>query len=332
MSLVYLSPKDLNIQNHIAVLPCGALEEEKKVKWTEEQLKYYLTYVVNGNSIDTMFKGLIFNPIVGRKGHYIHSLYNGFGKLATIEDWEHVLSLLFNEDENIIAAAKTTTAPIDIWVCLPYPSPRQTSFGIVNGSMLDFRSEDNRFEAIKWWIDAFLKKWNEYSPLLRSLTFKGFVWQREALMEEDRNLVKRANDFIRTRGLLSMWLPNFGSVGVLNSTEYGFDVCCVNPNYYGNTGHDYQWINHTSAFIKTFRLGIQINYGKGILFNDHHLIDYLNLGLPQYNNYLEDCLIIYQFHNLTMKETYENSFVDYVRLYSSIKNIYTKVSYPGIAY
>ena len=52
---------------------CGAsmwgIRRKKKVKWTEEQLKYYLTYVVNGNSIDTMFKGLIFNPIVGRKGH-----------------------------------------------------------------------------------------------------------------------------------------------------------------------------------------------------------------------------------------------------------------------
>lgn len=332
MSGLYLSPNDLSVKNHIALLPCGSLEKSRNVKWTTEELKYYLSYVINGSSLDRMFGGVIFNPIIGREGHFIHPLYTGFGNPVVKRDWQEALDNLFKAGENIPAASLVAFEPVDIWVCLPYPDQSQKSFGEVDGKMLDFRLEEDRYLALSWWIREFLAKWNNHSASLSQLSFKGFVWQREALQAEDISLLKRINSFIHSNNLLSMWLANYGSTGVLDSKDYGFDACSVNPNYYGNSGHDYQWINNTSNFIKYYKMGMQINYGKGMIFSEHHLADYLNLGLPGYNNYLEDCLIVYQFHNITMKEAYINSIVDYIRIYCGIKNIYTKVDYPGISY
>lgn len=332
MSAQYLSPKMLQVKNHLAVIPCGSLEKTRQIKWTAEELRYYVSYVIDGVSLDRMFGGLIFNPIVGREGHFIHPIFTGFGSPVEKKDWEEALNYLFHPSENIPAASQVAFEPIDIWVCIPYPDQSQTSFGRVAFKNLDFTIEDDRFTAITWWIQEFLKRWNKEKNKFPLLNFRGFVWQRETIHSDDVPLVKRVNFFIKSNKLLSMWLPNYGGVGVLDSRDYGFDACCVNPNYYGNTVQDFQWINNSSLFVRYYNLGTQINYGKGLIFGENHLVDYLNLGLPEYNNYLQESLVVYQIHNTTMREAYTSSIVDYIRLYSGIKGIFTKVDYPNISY
>lgn len=333
MTLEYLSSEKLNVKNHLAVIPCGSLMKDRETRWTEEELKYYVSYVINGQSLDRMFGGLIFNPIVGRAGRFIHPLYTAFGYPVERKDWLEAIHYLFRPGENIRAAEKVAFEPIDIWVAIPYPEQTGNYFGKVFRRPLSFRLEDDRFLAAAWWIDEFIKRWyKEKLALSPRLTFRGFVWQREGIHEVDENLVKRVNEHIKQRGYLSLWLTNYGGVGMLNAYDYGFDACCVSPNYYGNTPQDYQWINNTCLFTREYNMGIQINYGRGMLFDENHLVDYLNLGLPQYNDYLQNSLVVYQFHQTTMKEAYLNSTVDYIRLYSGIKGLYTKVDYPGIPY
>lgn len=63
----FLSNKQLHIQNHLAVLPCGDLSDKKIINWTAAQLKPYLSFILKGQSMDTMFEGLIFNTISTRK-------------------------------------------------------------------------------------------------------------------------------------------------------------------------------------------------------------------------------------------------------------------------
>jgi hypothetical protein len=331
LTLGFLSHKQLKIQNHLAMLPCGDLGDNKIMNWTTEQLEPYLSYLLQGQSIDTMFSGLIFNPISTRENRYIYPLYASFGELADKVDWQLAIDNLFNKNVNFHAVAIAKRS-IDIWVALPYPLPFQDNFGEVEGKILNFENEEDRLLALKWWINSFLMCWKKENQLHSSLTFRGFVWQREAIGEQDSSLVVKINQYIHLQHLLTMWLPNYGSNGVLNWKSFGFDVTCINSNYYGNTNHDYQWVKHAAAFAQFYHTGLQINYGKGIIYDDTHLIDYLNLGLPQYNKYMEGCLLVYQFPNQNLKEVYEKNVVDYIRLYSFIKGIYTKVSYPGMPY
>lgn len=331
MTLYYLSPKKLHIQNHLAMLPCGDLLGNKIMNWTTAQLKPYLFYLSQGKILDTMFGGLIFNPISTRENRYIYPLYAGFGELADKVDWELFIDHLFKKKVNFHAAAMAKRST-DIWVVLPYPLTFQHNFGRLNGESLDFEIPKDRFLALKWWIDEFLKKWKSVSSLYSNLKFRGFTWQRDAILEQDLSLVKSVNKYIHLHHLLSMWLPNFGSSGVVDWMDMGFDITCINSNYYGNTNHDFQWINHTASFAKYYHTGIQINYGKGLIFKDSHLLDYLNLGLPQHNQYMNNCLLLYQFHNQKLTEVLEKDKNSYARLYSFIKGKYSKIPYKGIPY
>ncbi|WP_026478014.1 DUF4855 domain-containing protein [Alkaliphilus transvaalensis] len=331
MSLKFLSPIQLNIKNHLAILPLGDLAEHKIQNWSIEDLKPYVSYILQDKSIDTMFGGLIFNPISSRPNHYIYPMYATLGELATIEDWRLAIDDLFKINYNFHAAC-LSGRKLDIWVMLPYPLTLQNDFGVVDNVNLNFNNHNDRLVALKWWINNFLEGWQKATYLHGNLTFKGFVWQRDGIFDEDSQLVIDINNFIRQKNYLSMWLPNYGSNGITDWKKFGFDITCINSNYYGNTNNDYQWINYASAFGKFYHTGMQINYGKGLIYNQNHLTDYLNLGLPQYNNYMNDCVVVYKITDQTLNEVYKQKLVDYIRIYSFIKGIYSKVAYPLIPY
>jgi len=325
----YMSAKELGVQNHICLLPCGDQAESGISKWTTRELKPYQYYLVHNKAVDTMFGGMIFHPISGRKNRFLYPMYVNFGYLAEREDWDIALKTLFLKKYNFDAAAINTKRgeKTDIWVTLPYPNPTQTNFGKINGNIINFKIELHRIEAIKWWILWFLKKWREARHLHDKLSFKGFVWPRASIDSGDETLVKRVTKFIRKEGYLSLWLQQYGSVGCLEWKNLGFDAACTHPNYYGEKGPDVTWISYSTIFAKYYHTGMQIVFGKGALFKEKHLIDYLNHGV--YLKYMDDSLLVYQFPNQTMRKILNIREYDY--LYNFIKKNYKPI-YPTAAF
>lgn len=329
----YLASDAYDVQNHMCVIPCGGLSENSVTQWSKEQLQYYASYIVDGKPIDRMFGGFIFNGIQMRDKTFIHPLYVGFGKPSRKKDWLLWIETLFAPDANLNALYEVAgNRKLDVWVSIPYPHSFQKEFGEVRDEDLDFSDLGDRVRAVRWWLDRFISRWNSESKLHDRLTFRGFVWQREAIDANDEELVRRVTGLVQRRNYLSMWLPNYGSNGVINWKDYGFNLAILNSNYYGNTSYDYTWINNTCTFAKYYNTGIQINFGKGLIYNDTHLLDYLNLGLPDRNNYMTSAMLVYQFPNQSLAEIYKDRFVDYVRLYTFIKGLYQRVDYPGIPY
>lgn len=327
----YMTASEIGVQNHIVVLPCGEDSESGVTTWTKEALLPYQSYLEYGHVVDRLFKGLIFNSVSGRENHFLNPMYADFGNLAEKKDWDMALRRLFSKDCNFDAAAFNTHhgTKTDIWVTLPYPMQTQTEFGKVKDHDLNFRVEQYRFSALKWWIKKFLKKWERSSHLHEKLSFKGFVWPRASIDSGDEDLVQKVTAYIRNNGLLSLWLQQYGSAGCIKWKEYGFDASCTHPNFYGKTWPDYTWIPNTTVFAKYYHVGMQIVFGKGVLYQDNHLQDYLNYGV--YNEYMNDSLLVYQFPNQKMQDIYINNPQDYKRLYSFIKGAYQPV-YPTAAF
>ncbi len=327
----YMTAEELGIQNHICVLPYGEESENTIKNWTAEDLKPYQSYLVNGVALDTLFNGFIFNPIMGRKGHYLYPMYADFGTLPQKKDWKIVLNRLFKMNHNFEAVANNIVAgkQTDIWVTLPYPILTQENFGSIDGKELNFKNDDDRFSAVQWWISKFLSKWAESIHLHNKLLFRGFVWPRASIAVQDENIVKRITAYIREKGYLSLWLQQYGSTGCVEWKNFGFDAACTHPNYYGNVGPDYTWIPNATVFARHYHLGMQITFGKGALFKDGHLLDYLNFGY--FNEYMKKSLLVYQFPNQTMQDIYQNNLTEYIYLYSFIKQTYSPV-YPTAAF
>lgn len=332
MSNGYLTAEELSIQNHLCVLPCGDVSEVDTINWSKEDLKYYQYYYVNDKPLDTMFKSFIFNPIRMRKDYFIHAMHTGLGKQARKNDWILAIDHLFEENVNFSALAQNTKDidTTEVWVTIPYPHPFQENFGKILGITLNFTNEYDRIKAVKWWIDSFLWRWKKATHLHQKLTFKGFVWQRSSINAGDEKIVKETNEYIHQYGYRSLWLFNYGSSGCIQWKDYKFDAACAGPNYYGNTEIDYNWINNTTTFSQHFHTGMQITYGKGPLFNDTHIYDYLNLGIR--NGYMNNSMIVFQFPNLTMKKIYHDNLVAYIQIYAFIKKTYQGYAYEGIPY
>jgi hypothetical protein len=327
----YISAEELGVQNHLCLLPYGEETENGITNWTAEDLKPYQSYLVNDVPIDSMFGGLIFNPINGRKDHFIYPMYTDFGILPEKQDWQLAIKRLFMDDYNLDAAAKNTLRgkKTDIWVTIPYPILTQTKFGFLKGKTINFKIEENRFEAMRWWIKKFLYKWEDFKHLHNKLTFRGFVWPRASIDSRDESLVKKITAYIHKKELLSLWLQQYGSVGCVEWKEFGFDAACTHPNFYGTTGPDYTWIVNSTVFAKYFHTGMQITFGKGLLYKENHLLDYLNYGV--YNEYMNKSLIVFQFPNQTIRDIYENYPTQYGYLYCFIKKAYVPI-YPTAAF
>lgn len=327
----YITAEELGVQNHICLLPCGRKSESGISKWTAHDLKPYQNYIVEDEAVDTMFSGLIFQPVTGRTRHYLHPMYSNLGLNAQRKDWEVALKRLYLEDYNFDAAAKNTEQGniTDIWVTLPYPNPTQTKFGKVDNKVLNFKMDSDRFAALKWWIDRFLEEWELAEHLHQYLKFRGFVWPRVAIDSGDEELVINVNHYIRSKDLLTLWLQQYGSAGCVEWDKFGFDASCTHPNFYGNKGPDFPWIANSTVFAKYYHLGMQITFGKGLLYKKNHLLDYLNYGV--YNDYMNDSLLVFQFPNQTMRDIYLNHPEEYAYLHSFIKKTYTPC-YPTAAF
>lgn len=320
MSALFLSADDLGIQNHLCLLPYG--DESENTTWTSENIKPYLHYLENGVEVGRMFNGLIFQAISGRTKHYLYPMYAYLGETAEKEDWKLAIERLFDEEVNFNAVALNTAAgeTTDIWVTLPYPMLTQTTFGKKKGKMLNFSMEEDRYRALKWWIDKFLKQWDKATHLHEKLNFRGFVWPRASIDEIDGKLVRKINAYIRLNGYMSFWLQQYGSAGCIKWRWFGFDAACSHPNFYGVMGPDHKWINSTAIFAKCYDLGIQITAGRGTMFKDKQLLDYLDYGY--YTGYMKESLLVYQFPFQTIQELITQHPDEYALLHSFINKTY----------
>ncbi len=279
-----------------------------------------------------MFGGFVFLGICSRPGRFLHPLYTAFGTPADKGDWMDWIYSLFSPDCNLQALSVQTRRPLDVWVSIPYPDSHQTDFGYVNGRRLNFQIEDDRYEAVKWWMDCFLERFEQETSLKEKLQLRGFLWTRESIDAKDEHVVIETNKYVRANGYLSMWLPHYGGSGAIKFNRLGFHVAAFHSNYYGNTDYGVEWIDQTALFARLLHAGMQIIYGKGVLYNDTHLFDYLNLGLPDKNDYMRDCFLVYQFPNQKLKDMCISHPDEYKLIYSFIKGDYDNSSYPGITY
>ncbi|NGQ95926.1 DUF4855 domain-containing protein [Brevibacillus sp. SYP-B805] len=333
-TLGYLHPTAYNLRNHVCVLPCGGFTDGAPSVWSMRDLRPYVSYLLDGRETDSLFNGFVFTCISTTQHQYLYPYYEHFGQPATSLAWLQWIDDLFTPNCNLAALYWLTNwnQPVDVWVSLPYPNPSQSDFGLVNGMALTFKRDEDRYQAVAWWIDRFVERWEKEKWLAGRLTFRGFLWQPEGIKGDDTELVKRITRHIREKGFLSIWLPNYGANGVPDYQALGFDVTAINPNYYGNTPYGVDWIQHASTFAKVVHTGMQIIFGKGMIYNDTHHLDYFNFGLPERCGYMTESFLVYQFPNQSLHTIYETRPLEYQRLYTFTKGLHTMVAYAGMSY
>ncbi|HEU4963363.1 MAG TPA: DUF4855 domain-containing protein [Bacilli bacterium] len=165
-----------------------------------------------------------------------------------------------------------------------------------------------------------------YGAHFEHIEFRGFYWHSESAAFADP-LVVDFNRYVHQKGLLSMWIPYFGSPDANSYKALGFDEVFSQPNYYfekyqPNLNRFHEVAESGARFGK----GVEMELDGNVLAdNDYRerFLDYLKYGSAQ--GWLQASKAWYAGTD-GINQLYENHDTLYDEIYHVIKGTYKQPS------
>jgi len=229
-------------------------------------------YRMNGDSLEWMFDGFLFLEIQDNAGgqNYDYGIpHDDFVPARKIE-WEKLLRKNFADGAAFDAAEKVLDSIASAGVRIPYrrqmvialpnPHPLSESWGEIDGRKMDFTDADDRFTAVKWYIDENLERWRAAD--YRYLGLCGFYWLHEELNLENHDdvLVKRVSDYLKGLGYPLCWIPWNGAPGADKWKESGFGIAWQQPNYFFYDHVDSSAVSRAADFAREYGLYMEMEF------------------------------------------------------------------------
>lgn len=228
------SKQDLTIRDMVLIYEGGA---HRNIKWDKDHFAPYVSLQNEEGTKDWLFDGFLFLEIHdGTRG-----FASGYKSLATRKvEWTNLIDTYFREGNAIMALNDQISEVLEnsstkkftkrkVVITVPEPIPNQTDWGEIDGKALDFSKQEDRMEAIKWFIDYAIESFNKANPM--HLELAGFYWVAEEA-SNSRDLVEHVAEYTNENGHRLYWIPYFTSDGYNEWEELGFDQAFYQPNYF----------------------------------------------------------------------------------------------------
>ena len=253
----------------------------------ESFFKPYVSYVdENGKVLDTMFDGYLFLPTTG-------SLPSGGKPHGTniASDWDSLYNLLFTKGRDFDALNKTAESTkkslglselkLKVYVAIPHMDDTLADFGDIDG---DGKSEnlttlDGRVYVAKTYAERVIKKFNSMG--YDNLELCGFYWFHETISGGDAQTSKAVNAMFDELGYQLFWIPYYNAGGYSQWADFGFDVCCYQPNYAFSLTVDESRLEYAANAAKTYGMCIEIEIDGTAIYDSRFTqkyFDYLKKG------------------------------------------------------
>jgi hypothetical protein len=206
--------------------------------------------------------GTYANPRPGQRG-------------SDMADWSAFLRTTFDVglpalEQAFATAQQGLTAqmpPLNIFLMVPYPSPRVSTFGRLGGSTLDLANEADRESALQWYVQTALAEWRAARPAHMRLA--GFYWMREdALPYQSAEIHALAAD-VHAAGMRLLWIPCKSAAYAGFWATFGFDAAVLQPNYYVDGSRDLYGrptsLAWTAGFAKSFHMGVELELNAAVV-------------------------------------------------------------------
>lgn len=258
---------------------------------SKKRLLSSIAYIKDGQIKDTLFDSFVILPSPNYL--YNYGAADWGMKPLTKADWlNYITNEQFAKDVNVdaidAAVGETKQAlgrsdyKATIFMSLFYPVKSVTSFGEVNGKNLNLNNIADRKAAVKWMVDEQIRQFTARN--YQNLRLGGFYWFPEAIEPTDMEvaeILKDVTDYVRSKNCITTWIPYHGAPGYDKAHELGFDLACMQANYFGdgapNAGGK-ERLAKTDTLIKKRKLGFCIELGGGDKKAIAILKDYLSVG------------------------------------------------------
>lgn len=210
--------------------------------WNLDKFKWLIAYrSFDGKYKDFFFDGFLITGYVCKAGRTLLPLRKN--KPAIKSDWQDAIESFLAATVKLSDAFKEVSQTLNangrrakVILTLPYPDPRQRSFGPIEGKTLNFAREKDQLEALKWYIDEVLQKWSKYEKQgrLDGVKLAGFYWLNESIGEHDCQLVKNVSYYVHAKGYLMHWIPSYSAASIFKKhpiKELGLDEVTQQINY-----------------------------------------------------------------------------------------------------
>jgi len=256
------------------------------MKSDEDVLKTYFTgssitkthfmaaagYMVDGVVKDTMFESFAFTPTPAQ-------IYPSEGFVTAKSQWQSMIDELFLSGKNMDALEAAVgdiksqlklsdNYKVKVYLPLLCAVKKDTEFGEVKGKMLNFSSDTDRLEAVKWLAQEQLRIFK--SKNYKNIKVEGFFWFKEEVEPvTETDHVKQVCQYIHSLKYDIIWSPYFQAKGYSNWKEYGFDRTSMQANYYPGVavqnapnGGPVERLSTITASMKNRQIGIEMELGS----------------------------------------------------------------------
>ena len=223
---------------------------------------------------------------------------------------------------------------VKVILMIPHPSVEQSNFGSLDGTSpsLNFSLKDQsaeeaneqRFNAVKWYIDQCLQKIQ--NDKYNNLELVGFYWMEEAADSVDGLLIQRTSEYIHNRDLKLFWIPMFDAIGYKEWRQRGFDAVMMQPNYFWPEKLKPVRIERTAAMARKYHMGVEVEFDGSVAnpFFRKRFYEYLDYGAK--TRFMTDALVGYYEGGGGVLELFHSQDPElhelYIALYEFAKGTY----------
>ena len=271
----------------------------------ENFFKPYVGYVdENGQIVDTMFDGYLFLPSTG-------NLPSGGRPWGTnyATDWNYLFNELFKSGVNFDAlnrTAETTKAALGldelklkVFVTIPHMDDTLYSFGDIDldGDNDPLTTLEGRVYAAQAYAERVIKKFDSMG--YANLELCGFYWFHEEISGGDVQTAKEVNKMFDEIGYQLFWIPYFQANGYARWQEFGFDVCCYQPNYAFSINVEESRIEQAVTSAITYGMCIEMEIDGAALGDERFFNKYMGyLSYGEKLGYMNGAIhMYYQGHD-----------------------------------
>lgn len=270
-----------------------------ETRLTADKFMSTIAYIEGNVVKDTMFDAAAFTAS--------HNFHYGYGegdsrRPLTKADWENMIyNYEFKKGINADAIEEATAKvkellklPDDykfgLYLDMRYPVTSVTDWGYAYGRNLNLSINQDRIDSLKWLVDESIKVFN--SKGYKHVELLGFYYYQESASASDKDFLVPVTDYVRSKGLKTIWAPFYSASGWSNWKEYGFDSATMQSNYFpgspglpnaGGIGR----LSDTAIKTKAYGMGLEIE-----------LTGVTKAAVTGFKEYLKNGVISGQMHNV----------------------------------
>ncbi|MCR8978320.1 DUF4855 domain-containing protein [Brevibacillus laterosporus] len=237
--------------------------------WTKDDFLPMAGYIEPDGTIpDQMFDTMLFLPFPNMAEtkaaweNYMDNLFEPGRQLDALNS----AMLEINKRRNSLVL---NTKKEKVVLTLPYPSPKVSDWGKLeeNGPSLSFdpakvgeeQAYKNRLAAVTWYKDKLINRW--YQSEYKYLKLEGIYWFQELVDDaapKERELIRNTADMVHYHGFRFYWIPYYGSPGLEEWKDLGFDYAFLQPNYYQANEVPIERVQLTLDVANKYGMGVEI--------------------------------------------------------------------------